>query len=322
MYVAELGDLSEPFSHASATQDGSVTTEPWDGRWSEPVDVTYFALEMLHGERWETHMESSDIKTSFYVTDSRVVIWAPKFSKGSTWFGSGLIGLPVAIGATIVSKTRAAAKGRGKALLGHIRYEWLYAVGYVRKTGWNSSESIRLIYKDSKQNQWHLDLTLPKYINAAHLARDIAQRAAKYRLAMVDPKEADEVQEFEQLATNPPDLETEPGKYSLYQMPSNYPAPGGWKHRPPEPGRAGQPAQPVGKNEPEPKDTEAKPDQSDSHAIDQPTPPDGAISPETNQPPQRRPKFCTGCGSPLAVDHLFCITCGRQMVMDSATNGG
>lgn len=149
-----------------------------DGECAPLITATTVHLQERgqQGRKNATLLKAAEIKASINITDARVAIACTKYDKGGGWIGG-----PTALAANAVSKARAAVRRRGKSLVGHIRYPWLWSVGYIEKTGWLSDEQLRLVAIDktgSEKRILLLDLTLPKSTSAEKVAREIVQRAA------------------------------------------------------------------------------------------------------------------------------------------------
>jgi hypothetical protein len=103
-------------------------------------------------------------------------------------------------------------------LVGHVRYPWIQRVGSSAKTGWASEETLVFDTKAGQGGQMRLTLTLPKNIEAARVAAEVARRAAIYRLASEEPS-GDTRARLEQLATSDPPLGTHDGEIRCYDFP-------------------------------------------------------------------------------------------------------
>jgi hypothetical protein len=124
----------------------------------------------------------SDVRIDVFITDARVALACTKYDKGGGWSGYGAGGLAVALAFNAGSKALAAGRRRGKMLVGQVRYPWLATVGSSAKFGMGSEE--RLYFKvKTAQGETQVLLTLPKNLDAAAIAAEIARRAAAYRLA-------------------------------------------------------------------------------------------------------------------------------------------
>lgn len=197
-----------------------VEMDSLDGTDIAVLSASHVNVQEAAGGGLRTVVKAGEIKLDLYITDSRFVIACEKWDKGGGWVGSP--GTALVLNA--VSKARAAARRRGKILVGQIRYPWLMSIGASPKTSWLDSEMVRLQVRhgtESGERYLLLDLTLPKNVDSIDVARDIASRAARYRLAHDESMEAAERSAFEALCT-PERLRPEPKKFAFHSMPTAY----------------------------------------------------------------------------------------------------
>jgi hypothetical protein len=118
------------------------------------------------------------------ITDARVAVACSQFTKGSWWFGMGLIGLPVAVLLTVISKSMAAQRRHGKMLVGHVRYEWLQFVDTADRGSRFGKNFIGLHFRNPNGAEW---MALSMVLNTMHpapvIGKDIATRAARFKAA-------------------------------------------------------------------------------------------------------------------------------------------
>lgn len=230
VYISEIGNNEQPFAYAGTNDSGQLVEEEWD-HGLQQVTATSVKLEHQQAGQgfYKRSLEVDNIKISLYVTDSRIALHCPKYDKGGGW-GGGSLAAPVL---NVASKLRAHARSKGKILLGQIRYEWLRAVGYYRRTGFLGIDQLLFGYYDSDKTAWKLTLTLKKDTDSEFLAHDILNRAAKYRLAMTDENDKDELEFFKDCSSG---RRIEPAedkkKFSVINFPSSYEAPTGEGKRP------------------------------------------------------------------------------------------
>jgi hypothetical protein len=191
--VVESGKEPGSFQEPGVDDSGMIIWEPQDGNATvaavtKGMTLTSFSSGIEHEE-----LKDDEIEVSIYSTDSRIAFLCKKYDRGGGWSGGGLIGLTVAATANAVSKARAKKRSAGKVMVGHIRYEWLIKVGFMHKTFW-SPNSISLMYADTSNIVWRLDLKLPKRSNPEAIANFIAQKAAQYKLGMTDEKSGVDVE--------------------------------------------------------------------------------------------------------------------------------
>lgn len=220
---ADVGDDSLYPELSAESEQWVVALTEADGR---PLVLRATGLDVTaHVDGRSRRIHSlSDLKIEVLVTDARVAIGCSKYDKGGGWVGFGT-GAIVALAANGVSKTLAARRRRGRALVGHIRYPWLTSVGGIRKQGWLSSEELRISALRSKadgQGSISLTLTLDKSQNSLAVAREITHRAAAWRLSC-DDLDADEERAMSGLL-NAPELASVPKQFALHRFPTSYPA--------------------------------------------------------------------------------------------------
>ena len=120
------------------------------------------------------------------------------------------------IALNVASKARAAFRRRGKMLVGHVRYQWVEAVGGSRKMGFLDSEMLRLLVTTESGHGRVLDITLPNNVDSMAIASGIARRVACLRLASVVAGETERA-ELEQLAKAEA-LQPTKGQFSLHHF--------------------------------------------------------------------------------------------------------
>jgi hypothetical protein len=156
-------------------QKNTVVFESRDGEAIE--SLTAKALEFKVGNR--TRLRVRKVRVDIFITDARVVVACSKYDKGGGWVG----GATAMVVFNAVSKARAAVRSRGKMLVGQVRYPWLRWVAGVPKSGFGGEESLMLQCAAEDGSSMLLKLSLPKNIDAVRVAAEIADRAARYRLA-------------------------------------------------------------------------------------------------------------------------------------------
>jgi hypothetical protein len=171
----------------------------------------------------------SDVTWDVLITDARVIVYCEKYDKGGGWVGFGGAAFAVALAANAISKARAAQRRKGKVLVAHVRYPWLERVLATPKVNWRTSERIRLRVNaapgGTSNRYLILELELPKHENALNLAKDIAHRAAKYRLANDSTMQPDERKRFTDIAaTERGTSSSSPQQttWAVYAMPTSY----------------------------------------------------------------------------------------------------
>jgi hypothetical protein len=263
-----------------------------------------------------------EVKIDVFITDSRLALACEKYDKGGGWVGFGAGGLLVAVTANAVSKARAASRSRGKVLVGHVRYPWLKSVGASSKSGYTTSEAIRLEYSEKLSSGPVIklvELTLPKNIDATLVAQDIAKRAADYRLANYPNMTAEERAKFASLSAAPPQPQPEPKKFAFVKMPTYYYASAATAFS-----RTGEPSESSGSPSPVLAGVGdaggsiggVAPGTAGSLAAGTPTAASPVAAPlVADAPPAHRmpANFCTRCGNNLIVGDRFCPACGASV---------
>jgi hypothetical protein len=288
---------------SDASQPELIALDAFDGTNVAKAVATAVCVMQVGDRGLRTLVKLRDVKIDLYITDGRLALACEKYDKGGGWVGFGA-GAVVAITANAVSKMRAASRSRGKVLVGHIRYPWLKAVGASSKTGFASTEAIRLEYTERISGasvRKVLELTLPKNIDATLIAEEIARRAATFRLAYYPDMKPDEQARFAGLSQAPGKLRPEPKKFAFYHMPTYFHA-NQKTAFPPRP----EATVPACTTVPEP------PARHDAHRHSfAPAPASAGLAPAPPAqlaPPVR--SFCTQCGTRFVPGDNFCQQCG------------
>jgi hypothetical protein len=219
--IRDLEDTTDDVMYpAPGHEANSVRLGSGDG----PNVLTTVATAISIYERYpkkkmEALLKVSDIKATLHITDSRVAIACTKYDKGGGWSGG-----VTALAFNAVSKARAAVRRKGNVLVGQVRFPWLSDVGFKPKTGWLSDEQLRIVANDKsggERRMLFLDLTFPKSISAEQIAREVASRAAKFRLNHTKIDSDEEREKIEALV-DPAALTPEKDKYALYTFPTYF----------------------------------------------------------------------------------------------------
>lgn len=174
---AAVEDLAEQslIYPVPGVQKNTVVFEPRDG--DSIQSLTAKALLFKAGNR--TLLRLRKVRIDVFITDARLAVACSKYDKGGGWVG----GATAMVVFNTVSKARAALRSRGKMLAGQVRYPWLQWVASSPKTGLSSEETLVLQCAAENGTSMTLTLTLPKNVEASRVAAEIADRAARYRLA-------------------------------------------------------------------------------------------------------------------------------------------
>jgi len=292
----------------------------------------------------------SDVRIDVFITDARLALACTKYTKGGGWIGFGGGGVITALALNAGSKALAARRRHGKMLVGQVRYPWLRSVGSSGKTGWGSEERIYLNTKAS-DTEVCLAVTLPKNVDSASVAAEVARRAARWRLAHEREFTDEQRSRLEELTTAEP-LEPPKGKIRFHVFP-NY-----WKvHE--KSARFGLDGDPASVTQADAHGTIEQASAAGNLATDAPAAPAGAGAATAPQPvdvaptpgaagappeaasiepptppssPSVRPadhgettghmvagdlpemRFCTACGVELRRGAAFCSKCGEPVV--------
>ena len=181
--VMEYGSHGWSYVYPNIDENGRILADAADHGIGTPVTVKTITVKKLPkgAKSYEQSIRAQDIYMELYVTDARIIFLCDKYDKGGSWYG-GLTALAL----NAVERGVASARTKGKTLAGHIRYEWLKYVMYVRKTGVLSDEQMRFVYKDRAGTSWQIDVVLDKRVDSSMVANDIMHRAAALRKAMRD----------------------------------------------------------------------------------------------------------------------------------------
>ncbi|UVI36347.1 hypothetical protein [Brevibacterium spongiae] len=118
--------------------DRYVMAEPDDGAPGSTFKVMDAQVDYFTGDDWERVASIDEGKIEVTPTESRLIFYCRKWSHGGYIGTSGPIGLVVLATTAAVSGARAAARNRGNALAGHVRWGWVMRIGFQKKTFWRS----------------------------------------------------------------------------------------------------------------------------------------------------------------------------------------
>jgi hypothetical protein len=172
--VEDVGEQSLIYP-LPGVQKNTVVFEPRDGDSIQSLNAKGLLFKV--GNR--TLLRVRKVRIDVFITDARFALACSKYDKGGGWVG----GATAMVVFNTVSKARAALRSRGKMLAGQVRYPWLQWVASSPKTGLSSEETLILQCAAENGTNMTLTLTLPKNIEASRVAAEIADRAARYRLA-------------------------------------------------------------------------------------------------------------------------------------------
>lgn len=255
------------------TRKNTVVFESRDG--DSIQSLTASALEFKVGDRMMLRVRK--VRVDFFITDARLAVACSKYDKGGGWVG----GAGTMIVFNAVSKARAAIRSHGKMLAGQVRYPWLRWVASTPKTGFTSDERLILHCAAEDGTAMTLTLTLPKNIEAARVAAEIADRAARYRLSS-EGLDAEARTGIEAHLGGQSRVAS--GEKSVFEMAAPLPVNEHSARIAPQEGASAPPAGVIA------------------------GPP--AIADSSPSPGEA---FCTACGDPIALDDAFCSACGERV---------
>jgi hypothetical protein len=201
-----------------------IEREALDGASVLTVPVSSIGVGEVTAGGTKRLLAYKDVKAALYVTDSRVAIACENYDKGSTFYGFGDIGAPVALAATAVSRLRAKSRRKGTLLTGQVRYQWLSEVRAAPKNGLLHPDRLRLVCSthDSKDGRrpYILEVALAdRTRNSLDVALEIIHRAAAFKLRWYDDISEAFTTTLGELAVAPPLDRPEKGKVTGHGLP-------------------------------------------------------------------------------------------------------
>lgn len=158
-----------------AVQHNTVLLESRDGNNIQTLTARAVRLD----RNGSTVFRCTNVRISLFITDARVALACSKYDKGGGWIGSPTAMLML----NAASKGLAAARRHGKMMVGQARYPWIKAVGSTARQGIGTEERLILVGMTDSATTLRLALLLPKGVDAATVAADVARRASRHRLA-------------------------------------------------------------------------------------------------------------------------------------------
>jgi hypothetical protein len=222
---------AESFAYPALNTDLTIKWDALDGTIIGPILASAVGVKQFDaGKNVFVEVASvPDVRINCYITEARIALVCPKYDKGGGWVG----GFAVALNAG--SKLLAARRRHGTALTGHIRYPWVKGIYFQPKQGFRSVESLRIVY-ESDGSVLYLTLILDKSTDSSALAFGLMERVVAYRQADTDTFGEVESQAFDALlAAGKVDNREKTGRLAGYQIPTNWPAPGGEQCAPAKP---------------------------------------------------------------------------------------
>lgn len=186
--IREFGDHPGSFAYPGLDEKGMVIPELWDGEWVPAIPCDSLSLRCFDctgDEPRETDdgVEEAKIPMQLVITNSRIILYCKNFDTGTAYIGLGPISLVAGGIATAVSKGKAAKRSAGKAIYGHVRYEWLHRVTFV-KGGLVSPGVLMFSWLDTYGQLWNIALGYSNKQYSKTIANLVIPRLARYKLAM------------------------------------------------------------------------------------------------------------------------------------------
>ena len=231
--IMEYGDYGWPYVYPGIDEEGRIIEEDADHGLGMVMAKSIEVARLAKNEdKYKTVLLISDIKMEVYVSDARIIYLCDQYSKGGTWRG-GL----TAIALTAIERGVAKARTRGKTMAGHIRYEWIKHIMYIRKSGLLTNESLRIVYTDRSGDTWRVEVSFGKDVDSSIIANDIMHRAAFLRTTLnnddgVVPESS--MQFYREHAQADAVIEHNPAKntFSVISFPESFKAPVGESRNP------------------------------------------------------------------------------------------
>ncbi len=196
-----------------------VTLHPYDGAHPLHLVATIASVSQLTASKPIPLYGITDVKIDVLLTDARVILYCEKYDRGGGWIGGS-----TALLFNAISKAVAAARRRGKMLVGHLQYPWLAAVGACPKHRRRDEEQLRLVISDGTGSPHRLlavDLTLQPPADALAVAQEIVRRTAAFRLRSDETFGPRQRGELEALLAAPR-LQPQRKQFVLYELPTYF----------------------------------------------------------------------------------------------------
>lgn len=222
------GEDEDPRLYPIMTDRGGLALEAADGA-QQIVPVKGLLLSEVD-RRGNDHrvLLLREIKAELVITDARVVLACKNWDQLPRHWGVGL-GATVALVDETVERAKAAWRRRGKLLLGHVRYPWLLYVGFAPKRRWDLSPSMRIgmierAGESAVARNLRIDLSIGRRSDAGAIARQIAQRSARYWLGRDGTTDAASMRRLKAFAHGVHLPDPAKGQLSVYALPLFFPA--------------------------------------------------------------------------------------------------
>jgi hypothetical protein len=197
---------------------GPIELDHMDGPHVVRVLASGLTVSVVSGRGLRTIAAVHDLAADVFLTDARVAIGCAALRDARGWVGTNptvlLRNLPI---------DRAVPPERHHAcLVGHVRHPWLQAVGASRRAG--NGRCLRLVMTEAAgiaPRRLALDITVADSVDHEALAREVARRAAQYRLMHDEDLDDEEVRTFEALL-DARRMRAEGRRFAMWTMPTYY----------------------------------------------------------------------------------------------------
>ena len=224
IYTRSYDDHANPFLYVEMDQKGEIIEEPWDNGLNRHVSFEELNLTCSG----KTELWYKDAPCDLYVTDSRLIFRRRSMKRNLKFNGS-----LVDYGVDAMFKKSADKKVDGLIQIGHLRYEWLFSIGYIEKLTWSGYNRLYFRYLDQGK-PWDVLITFKGNMDVRFLANEILHSACRYRERMTDDKGEAVLRFLEQYKTDTIPSAQDPKKnLSTIQFPHVFGAGGGEQYRPP-----------------------------------------------------------------------------------------
>lgn len=185
LYISVIGVDDTCFERAGITPDGELKKDAWDNKFvllgtTEKVSL----ISTSTNSDRDYILNEVEMKMSVYLSDARIGFHCRNYDAGGGWIGFGGVGLIVAGVANSVSRKNAETKTAGTVLCGHIRYEWIAQLGFICKSSFLNDNTLYIVYYDSEQTKWEIQLLFAKDVNVEEMANAILKKSSQYKLNM------------------------------------------------------------------------------------------------------------------------------------------
>ena len=231
LIIQTQGVSVSPYLYAELETDGYLKVDEFDHapvkRYSAKAMRVY---SKRAGESSYTRILSvKDAPMDVIVTDCRVVFRCNHYDNNVVDWKGGL----AAAALNAIEDRKLKKRTSGKALIGHVRYEWIRELGYSgkNKDGKQAPDSfcIRVVYADMENTRFLIEAAFSVGENTSEIANLILKKTCRFRLAMKNGYKNKEFFEKYQKET----IEEKPDTdYYRILFPNSFHAPDGEKCRP------------------------------------------------------------------------------------------